>query len=164
VQSNHTPAGGRGRRQAGLKAVLVHDSVESTVDAIQLSGRLEGMIIDAVYEGKSMAGLVDVVRTGEIPRASTALDARLSGQPALNATSASSPDFRPTKARHARHVVVSVIPRLPGVAPLACDTVPRFAIKLILRWQYRLSDFFLDHRKVPDPVGRGLGRLRMRRC
>ena len=36
--------------------------VESTIDAIRLTGRLEGMIIDPVYEGKSMAGLIDLVR------------------------------------------------------------------------------------------------------
>ena len=41
--------------------------VESTIEAIRLSGRLEGMIIDPVYEGKSMAGLVDLVTSGEIP-------------------------------------------------------------------------------------------------
>jgi 1-aminocyclopropane-1-carboxylate deaminase len=61
--------------------------VESTVDAIRLSGRLEGMIIDPVYEGKSMAGLVDLVTSGEIARDSTVLYAHLGGQPALNAYS-----------------------------------------------------------------------------
>ena len=61
--------------------------VDSTVDAIRLSGRLEGMIIDPVYEGKSMAGLIDLVRTGEIDKDSTALYAHLGGQPALNAYS-----------------------------------------------------------------------------
>jgi 1-aminocyclopropane-1-carboxylate deaminase len=59
--------------------------VESTVEAILLSGRLEGMILDPVYEGKSMAGLVDLVASGEIPRDSTVLYAHLGGQPALNA-------------------------------------------------------------------------------
>lgn len=59
--------------------------VESTVAAIRLSGRLEGMIIDPVYEGKSMAGLVDLVTSGEIPSDSTVLYAHLGGQPALNA-------------------------------------------------------------------------------
>jgi 1-aminocyclopropane-1-carboxylate deaminase len=59
--------------------------VESTIEAIRLSGRLEGMIIDPVYEGKSMAGLVDLVSSGEIPRDSTVLYAHLGGQPALNA-------------------------------------------------------------------------------
>ncbi|HEY0578481.1 MAG TPA: 1-aminocyclopropane-1-carboxylate deaminase [Pseudonocardia sp.] len=61
--------------------------VESTLDAIKLSGRLEGMIIDPVYEGKSMAGLIDLVRTGEIGKDSTVLFAHLGGQPALNAYS-----------------------------------------------------------------------------
>ena len=61
--------------------------VDSTVDAIRLSGRLEGMIIDPVYEGKSMAGLIDLIRTGEIDKDSTVLYAHLGGQPALNAYS-----------------------------------------------------------------------------
>ncbi len=61
--------------------------VPSTIDAIRLSGSLEGMIIDPVYEGKSMAGLVDLVRDGDIPRDATVLYAHLGGQPALNAYS-----------------------------------------------------------------------------
>ena len=61
--------------------------VESTVDAILTSGRTEGMIIDPVYEGKSMAGLIDLVRSGEIGQGSTVLYAHLGGQPALNAYS-----------------------------------------------------------------------------
>ncbi len=62
--------------------------VRSTLDAIRLTGRLEGMIIDPVYEGKSMAGLIDLVRTGQISPDSTVLYAHLGGQPALNAYSA----------------------------------------------------------------------------
>ena len=62
--------------------------VRSTLDAIRLTGRLEGMIIDPVYEGKSMAGLLDLVRTGRIGPDSTVLYAHLGGQPALNAYSA----------------------------------------------------------------------------
>ena len=61
--------------------------VASTIDAITLTGRLEGMIIDPVYEGKSMAGLIDLVRQGEIGPGSTVLYAHLGGQPALNAYS-----------------------------------------------------------------------------
>ena len=61
--------------------------IGSTIEAIRLSGRLEGMIIDPVYEGKSMAGLVDLVTSGEIDRDSTVLYAHLGGQPALNAYS-----------------------------------------------------------------------------
>jgi 1-aminocyclopropane-1-carboxylate deaminase len=62
--------------------------VQSTLDAIRLTGSLEGMIIDPVYEGKSMAGLIGLVSTGEIPKDSTVLYAHLGGQPALNAYSA----------------------------------------------------------------------------
>lgn len=61
--------------------------VQSTIDAIKLTGRLEGVILDPVYEGKSMAGLIDLVRSGEIPPSSTVLYAHLGGQPALNAYS-----------------------------------------------------------------------------
>ena len=61
--------------------------VQSTLDAIRLTGQLEGMIIDPVYEGKSMAGLIDLIRTGDIAKDSTVLYAHLGGQPALNAYS-----------------------------------------------------------------------------
>jgi 1-aminocyclopropane-1-carboxylate deaminase len=62
--------------------------VQSTLEAMRLTGRLEGVIIDPVYEGKSMAGLIDLVSTGEIGRDSTVLYAHLGGQPAINAYSA----------------------------------------------------------------------------
>ncbi|MDN5893017.1 MAG: 1-aminocyclopropane-1-carboxylate deaminase [Nocardioides sp.] len=62
--------------------------VDSTLEAIRLTGRLEGMIIDPVYEGKSMAGLIDLVGRGTIGRGSNVLYAHLGGQPALNAYSA----------------------------------------------------------------------------
>lgn len=61
--------------------------VESTIEAITLSGQLEGMIIDPVYEGKSMAGLIDLVESREIDSGSNVLYAHLGGQPALNAYS-----------------------------------------------------------------------------
>ncbi|MGH3456627.1 1-aminocyclopropane-1-carboxylate deaminase [Aeromicrobium sp.] len=61
--------------------------VESTIDAMRLSASLEAMITDPVYEGKSMAGLIDLVTSGEIPKDSTVLYAHLGGQPALNAYS-----------------------------------------------------------------------------
>jgi 1-aminocyclopropane-1-carboxylate deaminase len=61
--------------------------VESTIEAMSLTGRLEGVIIDPVYEGKSMAGLIDLVTSGDIGKDSTVLYAHLGGQPALNAYS-----------------------------------------------------------------------------
>jgi len=62
--------------------------VQSTLDAIRLTGQLEGMILDPVYEGKSMAALIDLIRTAEIGKDSTVLYAHLGGQSALNAYSA----------------------------------------------------------------------------
>lgn len=62
--------------------------VESTMEAIRLTGSLEGVIIDPVYEGKSMAGLIDLVTSGDIPASSNVLYAHLGGQPAINAYSA----------------------------------------------------------------------------
>ena len=59
--------------------------VESTMNAIALGAQLEAMITDPVYEGKSLAGLIDLVTTGEIGRDSTVLYAHLGGQPAINA-------------------------------------------------------------------------------
>src|SRR5579862_4944881 len=55
-----------------------------TIDAIRLCARLEGMITDPVYEGKSMAALIDLVRDGRIAPGSRVLYAHLGGQPALN--------------------------------------------------------------------------------
>ena len=61
---------------------------ERTLDAIRLAAQLEAMITDPVYEGKSMAGMIDLVGRGEIPKDATVLYAHLGGQPALNAYSA----------------------------------------------------------------------------
>jgi 1-aminocyclopropane-1-carboxylate deaminase len=61
--------------------------VDSTLEAIRLTGRLEGVILDPVYEGKSMAGLIALIHEGEIGRDSNVLYAHLGGQPALNAYS-----------------------------------------------------------------------------
>ena len=59
--------------------------VDSTMEAMRLGAELEAMITDPVYEGKSLAGLIDLVRTADIPKDSTVLYAHLGGQPALNA-------------------------------------------------------------------------------
>src|SRR5581483_6241874 len=56
-----------------------------TIDAIRLRARREGVLTDPVYEGKSMAALIDLVRSGRIEPGSRVLYAHLGGQPALNA-------------------------------------------------------------------------------
>jgi 1-aminocyclopropane-1-carboxylate deaminase len=57
---------------------------KETIEAIRLSARLEGMITDPVYEGKSMQGMIDLVQKGFFPRGSKVLYAHLGGAPALN--------------------------------------------------------------------------------
>lgn len=57
---------------------------DETNEAIRLAARLEGMMTDPVYEGKSMQGLIDLVRTGFFPAGSRVLYAHLGGVPAIN--------------------------------------------------------------------------------
>ncbi|MGE5159461.1 MAG: pyridoxal-phosphate dependent enzyme, partial [Gemmatimonas sp.] len=57
---------------------------DATKDAIRLSARLEGMITDPVYEGKSMQGMIDLVQKGYFPAGSKVLYAHLGGAPAIN--------------------------------------------------------------------------------
>ncbi len=57
---------------------------DKTIDAIRLVARLEGMIVDPVYEGKSMAALIDLVSEGAFAPGSRILYAHLGGQPAIN--------------------------------------------------------------------------------
>ncbi|MFN8044760.1 MAG: 1-aminocyclopropane-1-carboxylate deaminase [Dermatophilaceae bacterium] len=59
--------------------------VDSTMEAIALGAQLEAMITDPVYEGKSLAGLIDLVKDREIPASSHVLYAHLGGQQAINA-------------------------------------------------------------------------------
>jgi 1-aminocyclopropane-1-carboxylate deaminase len=60
---------------------------DETNDAIRTCARLEGMMTDPVYEGKSMQGLIDLVRKGYFPAGSKILYAHLGGVPAINAYS-----------------------------------------------------------------------------
>ncbi len=58
---------------------------EQTIDAIHTCARLEGVLTDPVYEGKSMAGLIGLIDAGEIPAGARVLYAHLGGQPVLSA-------------------------------------------------------------------------------
>ncbi len=57
---------------------------KETSEAIRLSARTEAMITDPVYEGKSMQGMLDLIKKGFFPRGSKILYAHLGGAPALN--------------------------------------------------------------------------------
>ena len=60
---------------------------EGTLEAIRLCARMEGMLTDPVYEGKSMDAMIHMVRNNEFPAGSKVLYAHLGGVPALNAYS-----------------------------------------------------------------------------
>ncbi|EHD23799.1 MULTISPECIES: 1-aminocyclopropane-1-carboxylate deaminase [Brenneria] len=60
---------------------------EGTLEAIRLCARLEGVMTDPVYEGKSMQGMIGMIRNGEFPKGSKVLYAHLGGAPALSAYS-----------------------------------------------------------------------------
>lgn len=57
---------------------------EGTKEAIRLFARLEGIITDPVYEGKSMQGMVDLIKKGFFPERSRVLYVHLGGAPAIN--------------------------------------------------------------------------------
>ena len=57
---------------------------DETNDAIRLAARTEAMITDPVYEGKSMQGMIDLVKKGFFPEGSRILYAHLGGAPAIN--------------------------------------------------------------------------------
>lgn len=57
---------------------------DETNEAIRLCARLEGMMTDPVYEGKSMQGLIDLVKKDYFPAGSKILYAHLGGVPAIN--------------------------------------------------------------------------------
>lgn len=59
----------------------------TTLDAMKLSARTDAMITDPVYEGKSMAGLIAMVKEGSVSAGSNVLYVHLGGQPALAAYS-----------------------------------------------------------------------------
>ncbi|KAI1765075.1 putative 1-aminocyclopropane-1-carboxylate deaminase [Hypoxylon sp. FL1150] len=58
---------------------------QQTLDAIRFGAETEAFITDPVYEGKSLAGMMDMIRKGEFAEGSNVLYAHLGGQLALNA-------------------------------------------------------------------------------
>lgn len=58
---------------------------QRTADAIRWGAATEAFITDPVYEGKSLAGMMEMIKNGEIKAGSNVLYAHLGGQLALNA-------------------------------------------------------------------------------
>ncbi len=81
-----------------LKATSIHDSVEVNDDylgegygilndvdreAIRLVAQMEGVLLDPVYTGRAMGGLIDLIRWGAFTRRQTVLFWHTGGTPAL---------------------------------------------------------------------------------
>lgn len=56
-------------------------------EAVQLAARTEGILLDPVYTGRAMAGLIDLIRRGEFSREETVLFWHTGGTPGLYAHS-----------------------------------------------------------------------------
>lgn len=81
-----------------LKTISIHDSVEVNDDylgdgygilndvdreAIRLVAQMEGILLDPVYTGRAMGGLIDLIRWGAFTRRQTVLFWHTGGTPAL---------------------------------------------------------------------------------
>ena len=81
-----------GRRVEDSEIVILPDYAypaygvpsRETNEAIRLAARTEAMITDPVYEGRSMQGMIDLVKRGFFPEGSNVLYAHLGGAPAIN--------------------------------------------------------------------------------
>jgi 1-aminocyclopropane-1-carboxylate deaminase/D-cysteine desulfhydrase-like pyridoxal-dependent ACC family enzyme len=58
------------------------------VEAVQLAARLEGLLLDPVYTGKAMAGLIAMAREGRFSRGDRVLFLHTGGAPSLHAFAA----------------------------------------------------------------------------
>jgi D-cysteine desulfhydrase len=55
------------------------------IEAVRLMARLEGILMDPVYTGKAMAGLIGLIRRGQFAKSDNVLFVHTGGSPALYA-------------------------------------------------------------------------------
>ncbi len=80
-----------GRRPPAVRPEIDHDRfgsgygvlTASGVEAIELAGRLEGLVLGPVYTGKALAGLIAAVRDGRVSADETVVFWHTGGAPAL---------------------------------------------------------------------------------
>lgn len=58
---------------------------DSMIEAVKLLATTEAILLDPVYSGKAMAGMIDLVRKGHFPKGSNVLFLHTGGSPALYA-------------------------------------------------------------------------------
>ena len=88
-------------------------------DAISMAARLEALLLDPVYTGKAMAGLIDLVRTGSIAAGSRVLFVHTGGLPAMFSYAAALEPWlaeapaTPTTGRNVSGLIRQACPVLP---------------------------------------------------
>jgi D-cysteine desulfhydrase len=58
---------------------------KSMVEAVETLARVEGILLDPVYTGKAMAGVLELVRTGRFDKGENVLFVHTGGAPSLSA-------------------------------------------------------------------------------
>jgi 1-aminocyclopropane-1-carboxylate deaminase/D-cysteine desulfhydrase-like pyridoxal-dependent ACC family enzyme len=53
------------------------------LEAVDLTARLEGLVLDPVYTGKTMAGLIDLIRQGRFKKSDIVVFIHTGGVPAI---------------------------------------------------------------------------------
>jgi D-cysteine desulfhydrase/L-cysteate sulfo-lyase len=59
------------------------EMTKACAEAIAITARTEGVLLDPVYSGKAMAGLIGAIRSGEIKRDESVIFLNTGGWPAL---------------------------------------------------------------------------------
>ena len=76
-------------READVEVVAGHAGPaygvphQATIDAIKIAGTLEALVLDPVYSGKGLAGLIALIHSGRWPRDSDIVFIHTGGAPAL---------------------------------------------------------------------------------
>ena len=63
----------------------IQKATDAMVEAVKMLARTEGILLDPVYSGKAMSGLIDLARKGYFPKGSNVLFLHTGGSPALYA-------------------------------------------------------------------------------
>ena len=58
---------------------------DGMVEAVKLLARTEAILLDPVYSGKAMSGMIDLIRKDHFPRGANVLFLHTGGSPALYA-------------------------------------------------------------------------------
>jgi 1-aminocyclopropane-1-carboxylate deaminase/D-cysteine desulfhydrase-like pyridoxal-dependent ACC family enzyme len=76
----------------GAQETIAHDAYfgpgygladDTTREGVRLAAHLEGLILDPVYTGKGMAGLIGLARTGALPPGKATVFVHTGGWPAV---------------------------------------------------------------------------------